>query len=119
MASVRHARYSELPLIAQLYTETFWNDNLIGDLIHPHRKQYPQDMHLFWLRQARVNFWDPRYRWIVAVHGANGTEQIAGAALWERLSEGSKELEYRWFDPRKCARPSWSVRSSLIRSFNH
>lgn len=109
--SVRYARYGELPLIAQLYVETFWNDGLVGRLIHPHREKYPRDMHLFWLRQARVNFWDPRIHWIVAVQpdSAGGSDKIAGAALWERYGEGGKALEYRWFDPRKCAHPNLSI----------
>jgi hypothetical protein len=106
---VRPTHYSELPLIAQLYTETFWNDGLVGTLVHPHREKYPQDMPLFWLREARVTFQDPRIHWIVAIQpdSSGGPDKIAGAALWECFGEGGKALKYWWFDPRKRAHLSF------------
>ncbi|RKK65545.1 hypothetical protein BFJ71_g17953, partial [Fusarium oxysporum] len=80
---LRDARYSELPEIAHIMSEAFWKDTLFGELIHPHRNEYPHDVHLYWLRRARVNFWDYRWRWLVAVaKDESGQEVIAGIAQW-------------------------------------
>jgi hypothetical protein len=103
--TLRDANYSELPEVAHVMSKAFWNDNLFGDLIHPHREEYPDDADLYWLRRARVNFWDYRWRWIVAVaKDDSGKEVIAGIAQWERLGEGGKKLECSYLDP-----SAWSL----------
>lgn len=99
---LRDARYSELPEIARVMAKAFWEDNLFGQLIHPHRNQYPDDVHLYWLRRARVNFWDRRWRWLVAVNkDETGREVITGIAQWARLGDGGKKLERSYLDPRE------------------
>lgn len=99
---LRDARYSELPRVAHVLAQAFWEDNLFGQLIHPHRNEYPDDVDLYWLRRARVNFWDNRRRWLVATDkDKNGKELIIGVAQWERLGEGGKKLERWYLDPRK------------------
>ncbi|OAA61559.1 Acyl-CoA N-acyltransferase [Cordyceps fumosorosea ARSEF 2679] len=110
---VRDARYSELPEIARLMAAAFWDDNLFGEHIHPHRSQYPDDMYLYWLRRARVNFWDYRYRFLVAVRreasspttGREEEDVIVGTALWTRLGDGGRALELWPVDPRNLLRP--------------
>ena len=90
---LRFASYSELPAIAHLMSLAFWDDALCGQRIHPHRDEDPEDVDLYWLRRARVNFWDWRWRWVVAVvesggdgdgdDGGDGAkEAIAGIAQW-------------------------------------
>lgn len=99
---LRDARYNELPEIAHIMTKAFWEDNLFGDLIHPHRKTYPDDTYLYWLRRARVNFWDYRWKWLAAVSkDESGRETIAGIAQWARLGEGGRKLECSYLDPRE------------------
>lgn len=99
---VRDARYSELPEIARVMAKAFWEDNLFGQLIHPHRNEYPDDVHLYWLRRARVNFWDCRWRWLVAVDkDETGREVITGIAQWARLGDGGKRLDRSYLDPRE------------------
>jgi hypothetical protein len=100
---LRDARYSELPEIAHTMSEAFWKDNLFGELIHPHRNEYPNDVDLYWLRRARVNFWDYRCRWLIAVaKDESGQKAIAGVAQWARLGDGGQKLECRYLDPREC-----------------
>jgi hypothetical protein len=98
---LRDARYNELAEIAHVMAQAFWEDNLFGDLIHPHRKMYPNDVDLYWLRRARVNFWDYRWKWLVAVSkDESGRETIAGIAQWARLGDGGRKLECSYLDPR-------------------
>lgn len=86
--TLRDANYSDLPEAARVMSKAFWNDNLFGDLIHPHREKYPDDPDLYWLRRARVSFWDYRWRGIVAIaKDDSGKDVIAGIAQWERLGK--------------------------------
>lgn len=103
---LRDARYSELPEIASVMAKAFWDDNLFGEYIHPHRNEYPDDFDLYWLRRARVNFWDYRFKWLVAVSkNDDGKEVIVGAAQWSRLGEGGRKLECWRLDPRMLNQP--------------
>lgn len=103
---LRDARYSELPEIAHVMAQAFWEDNLFGELIHPHRNEHPDDVDLYWLRQARVNFWDYRWKWLVAVtKDDSGQDVIAGIAQWARLGEGGRKLECWALDPREFLSP--------------
>lgn len=99
----RDAHYSELPAVARVMSLAFWDDHIFGARIHPHRDQFPLDSDLYWLRRARVNFWDYHYKFLVAVvpdeNGA-GSDKVVGIAQWERLGEGAKALDCAWYDPR-------------------
>ncbi len=98
---LREARYADLPAIAHVMAQAFWQDNLFGEHIHPHREQYPDDVDLYWLRRARVSYWDYRAQWLVAVSKSeDGGEVIAGAAQWSRLGDGGRKLECWALDPR-------------------
>lgn len=98
---LRDARYSELPEIAHVMGRAFWDDNLFGEYIHPHRQQFPNDIDLYFLRRARVNFWDWRFKFLVAVaKNEDGREVIAGIAQWCRLGDGGKHLDLWRIDPR-------------------
>jgi hypothetical protein len=86
--SIRPARYSELPEIAAVLTAAFWEDELFGNIIHPYRAEYPEDNRLYWLRRARVNWWDWSQRYMVSVaKDGSGRDVITGAALWARIGE--------------------------------
>ncbi|KAL6856419.1 acyl-CoA N-acyltransferase [Trichoderma novae-zelandiae] len=111
---LRNARYSELPEIAHVMAQAFWDDNLFGDLIHPHRKEYPDDVDLYWLRRARVSFWNNRWRFIVAVdRDETGHEIIVGIAQWARLGEGGEGLEGWHWDPRHLLKPLSSLAMTI------
>ncbi|KAM6514202.1 hypothetical protein FALCPG4_015359 [Fusarium falciforme] len=107
---LRGARYSELPEIAHVMAKAFWEDNLFGKLIHPHRNEHPDDVDLYWLRRARVNFWDYRWKWLVAIgKDESGRDVIAGIAQWARFGDGGQKLECWYFDPRNLLKPLSSV----------
>ncbi|KXJ94954.1 acyl-CoA N-acyltransferase [Microdochium bolleyi] len=112
--ALRDARYSDLPVIAHVMALAFWDDHIFGAIIHPHRDQFPLDSDLYWLRRARISFWDWHYKWLVAVaKGDDGRETVVGIAQWERMGEGAKALECAWFDPRNLLKPASSLAMSL------
>lgn len=76
---LRPARWSDLPAVCQIAERAFFNDNMLGDLVHPYRREYPDDMSLYWTRRARVYFWDHRWKQVVAVaNDADGVERVVG-----------------------------------------
>lgn len=101
--TIRDARYGDLAAIAHVQGLAFFDDPLFGDLIHPHRDQYPQDVDLWHLRRLRVNYWNYRWKWLVAVERdeAKGSETIVAVAQWSRKGSGGKSLELFALDPRK------------------
>jgi hypothetical protein len=56
--SIRPARYGDLASIASVMGQAFFDDSLFGEIIHPHRTEYPEDVNLYWLRRAYVDFWN-------------------------------------------------------------
>ncbi|ETR97869.1 hypothetical protein M419DRAFT_90258 [Trichoderma reesei RUT C-30] len=106
---LRNACYSELSEVAHVMARAFWDDNLFGDIIHPKRNQYPDDVDLYWLRRARVSFWDSRWRFIVAVEKDNtGHERIVGIAQWARLGEDGGKRESSYWYLRDLLKPFFS-----------
>ncbi|RGP62948.1 hypothetical protein FSPOR_8932 [Fusarium sporotrichioides] len=112
--TLRNATYSELPDISHVMSKAFWNEKLFGDMIHPHREAYPSDPDLYWLRRLRVDFWDYRSQYIVAIaRNERGKEVIAGVAHWERLGDGGKMLECSYLDPRNLLKPLSSLAMNI------
>lgn len=110
--TIRDAQFKELPAAARLMTLAFWDDQIFGDLVHPKREQYPHDLDLYWLRERRVNFWNPHYKLIVAVikdADAPGGEKVIGIAEWERLGDGAKALERAKLDPSMSTSHSFPI----------
>lgn len=97
---VREASYGDIPQIARMFAETFRDDTLIGDIIHPYRQQHPEGMELWFLRGARIGYFDYRSRWLVSVFTDTlGSELIAGCTQWRRV--GPSPMDLWWFDPRE------------------
>ncbi|CAN8096463.1 unnamed protein product [Discula destructiva] len=111
---LRDARYSELPRVAEILTRAFWNDPLFGHVIHPHREEHPGGMELYWLRRARVNYWDYTWKWLVAVDlDKHGNDSIIGVAQWSRVGEDNRKMQCYWFDPRTLLKPLSQAAMSL------
>jgi hypothetical protein len=100
---LRAATYSDISSIARIWADAFFDDEIIGQLMHPHRKQYPKDVYWFLLRGNREHYWDWKHRYIVVtVDDKDGKgEQIVGAADWRRLGKGGEARELAWGDPSK------------------
>lgn len=92
---LREPSYSELPRIATLLRKAFWADDIFGNLMHPHRAQYPQDYELWFLQGLRSAFWNARSRMLVAITENTNHMQpqvIVGFAQWNRVGPGGKAL---------------------------
>lgn len=63
---VREAYYTDIPQMATILAQAFWNGELFGDITHPHREEFPQHVEVFWQRKLRVDFWNYRSKFIVA-----------------------------------------------------
>ncbi|KAF2277348.1 uncharacterized protein EI97DRAFT_432227 [Westerdykella ornata] len=100
--SLRLARYSDLADIARCWYHAFFDDEIIGDMMHPNRKQYPEDVYWFLLRGIRERFWEWRHQFIVVTVKVGDKERIVGAADWRRVGEGGKKMEMFWCDPSKA-----------------
>jgi hypothetical protein len=99
---LREARFSDLEAIARVWYRAFFEDEIIGILMHPHRQEYPEDVYWFLLRGIRERFWDWRHQFFVVVtQDEHGAERVAGAADWRRLGEGGAARELSIADPRK------------------
>ena len=93
---LRPARLSDLSAIATVWTAAFFDDEIIGELMHPHRDEYPDDVYWFLLRGIRERFWDWRHRFMVVTDDG----KVVGAADWRRLGRGGEKMELGRGDPR-------------------
>lgn len=84
--------------IATLCTKTFFDENLFGKTIHPHRHEYPEDVEIFWHNWIREDF-NTRCARIVVSTNEQGT--ITGMATWQRQgsSEQAQKLIDSWSNP--------------------
>jgi hypothetical protein len=102
---LRKACFSDLSSIAAVWTDAFFDDELIGDIMHPHRKQYPRDVYWFLLRGIRERFWNWRHQFMVVTIKDGNEERIIGAADWRRLGNGGKARELWGLDPSEYSKP--------------
>jgi ribosomal protein S18 acetylase RimI-like enzyme len=100
---LRAARITDLASIARVWTSAFFDDEIIGQMMHPHRNKYPEDVYWFLLRGIRERFWDWRHQFIVVIVDEGSGEKIVGAADWRRLGKGGKKMELWRADPRKLS----------------
>jgi hypothetical protein len=92
----RAARFSDLSSIATAWAAAFFDDEIIGELMHPHRNDYPDDVYWFLLRAIRERFWNWRHQFIVVTEDG----KVVGAADWRRLGSGGEDKELGSADPR-------------------
>ncbi|KAL1612385.1 hypothetical protein SLS60_000611 [Paraconiothyrium brasiliense] len=110
---LRTAQLSDLPAMARVWHAAFFDDEIIGELMHPNRKEHPEDVYWFLLRGLRERFWDWRHQFVLVTVQEDGKEKIAGAADWRRLGEGGRRRELANVDPRNLISPALNVYHSL------
>jgi len=89
---IRPATKDEQTEMAKLAAQAFIDDELFADVIHPHRKQYPNDTYLYWLPRLRQGWADPSNHYLVStIERGNGQgEEIAAWAQFTRKSAKAK-----------------------------
>ncbi|KAF2502797.1 hypothetical protein BU16DRAFT_19241 [Lophium mytilinum] len=96
--TIRSARLKDQHVMAYVCGKAFFNEDLFGRVMHPHRDKYPDDVNLFWLRHLREKWWDWNNEILVAtVSDDGGMEKVVGVAIWKREGSGSKKLS--WASP--------------------
>ncbi|KAF2736127.1 hypothetical protein EJ04DRAFT_433613 [Polyplosphaeria fusca] len=104
---LRLASAADLPAIARCWYEGFFDDEVIGEIMHPRRSQFPEDVYWFLLRGIRERFWDYRHQFVVVVvREQDGQDRVVGAADWRRLGEGGQARELWAMDPRNLVAPA-------------
>jgi hypothetical protein len=70
------------------HTTACADDPLLGDLLHPYRKEYPEDFLAYFQRRFLKKIGNPKSHHVVAVEVNDGQETITGYAEWVRRHAG-------------------------------
>ncbi|KAI8943865.1 hypothetical protein NX059_001837 [Plenodomus lindquistii] len=108
--AIRPARIEDLDSVAEAWAAAFFDDEIIGVLMHPNREEFPKDVYWFLLRGIREHFWNWRHNLLVVTtfetdDKGHIKEVIAGAADWRRLGDGGARRELWRVDPRNLIAP--------------
>jgi hypothetical protein len=79
---IRTARQSDLRAMAEVAAAAFVDEELFGRLMHPHRKEYPEDFILFFKRKFLRHWYDSNHYFLVGLHKVSG--KVVAVAEWER-----------------------------------
>lgn len=100
---IRLARSEDFFLIPSIFAAGFYDEEVVGVLLHPYREQYPQDYVAAWRRGCREKYWDVSTVFLVSyeVDQTSGKEVITGAAEWQRQGLGWEKVWGLWgrWDP--------------------
>lgn len=99
---LRPAQHADEPTIARICARAFFDEDLFGRVIHPHRYDFPDDVKVFWHEWIQGDWSDARNELIVAVeHDKNHQETILGLAVWQRQGDdaGAQKIKSAWVDP--------------------
>ncbi|MCJ1402732.1 hypothetical protein MMC11_005953 [Xylographa trunciseda] len=105
---IRVARHSDLFTISSIFAAGFYDEEVVGDLMHPYRSQYPQDYLAYWRRKCWERWWDYSRVFMVSFEqdGNGGKEVLTGVADWQRVGSGWERVWGLWglSDPRLLLR---------------
>lgn len=68
--------------MAEVAAAAFMNEELFGELMHPHRKEYPEDFILFFERKFWSHWYDPNHHFLVGLDKVTG--KVVAVAEWNR-----------------------------------
>ncbi|RMY99818.1 hypothetical protein D0862_06964 [Hortaea werneckii] len=83
---IRPAQRSDLTPAAKVCAKAFFDTELFGEVIHPYRHRYPDDMHLYWLKNFRsgLNRKDNHILVATVSEPQESQHTIVGVAQWIR-----------------------------------
>ncbi|UNI19421.1 hypothetical protein JDV02_005605 [Purpureocillium takamizusanense] len=82
MPAVRDARRSDIRAMAECAAAAFMDEELWGTVMHPHRKQFPEDFVSGFERRILGDWCRPRCRFLVGLD--HNSDEVIGFAEWER-----------------------------------
>ncbi|CAL8584128.1 hypothetical protein XPA_009733 [Xanthoria parietina] len=104
---LRKAQRRDLPRIASTYAAAFWDEEVMGKLMHPYRQEHPQDFLRYWKHEVAEWYWSYSHQIMVSYETKptrDGDEEqvLTGVADWIRHGEGWERLWgiWAWWDPR-------------------
>jgi GNAT superfamily N-acetyltransferase len=113
--NIRFAQPSDELLIVGVCHRAFFDEDLFGRVIHPHRHEFPEDVKIFWHEAAREAWSNPRNKTVVVTTTDDAQqEKIIGVAFWQRQGDdtGAQKVISEWADPGPWpALPSMSNRA--------
>jgi GNAT superfamily N-acetyltransferase len=84
----RLATWSDLLPASKILAEAFHDDHMFGRFVHPRQDDYPDDVHLYWLRFLReIYYTEPGEYLVTSYDDATSTGQdgsVTGIAHWIR-----------------------------------
>lgn len=95
---IREAELRDIRAIAELTAAAFIDEELFGELMHPHRHEHPEHFVAFFERRTRTHWFEHKRAILVSLDPESG--KVVGAADWERQGEGAQKRELARFDPR-------------------
>ena len=83
---IRPAQRSDLTPAAKVCAKAFFDTELFGEVIHPYRHQYPDDMYLYWLKNFRSGLSRRDNHILVAtvLEPEQSQPTVVGVAQWIR-----------------------------------
>lgn len=102
--STRPATYADLLPASKVLAKAFRDEFLLGQWMHPHNKEYPDDLYLYFLHKLRTGYvGGPGNATFVSYKtNADGKEQITGLAHWQRKPPSSD-----WYTTSKVKAMEW------------
>jgi len=97
--AVREAQRGEYQEIGRVLAAAFVDEEMLGDLMHPHRHEFPGDVIRFFEHKIWLDSLD-RKKTILVVTDPE-SRKIVGVGDWERQGNGGEALDYALLDPRK------------------
>lgn len=68
--------------MAEAAAAAFMDEELFGVLMHPHRKEYPEDFVLYFERKFLSHWYDSNHHFLVGLDRVSG--KVIAVAEWER-----------------------------------
>lgn len=109
---LRIAQRRDLPNIASTYAAAFWDEQVMGKLMHPYRQEHPQDFLRYWRYEVAEWYWSYSHQIMVSYEtkqtsGGDEEQLLTGVADWIRHGEGWERVWgiWAWWDPRKLFSP--------------
>ncbi|KAH0367072.1 hypothetical protein KCU65_g4900, partial [Aureobasidium melanogenum] len=115
---VRPATWADLTIAAHIAALASWEDEFLGEVLHPHRAKHPKSFERSFLYDLYGNYFDSRTRLLVS-HPSDQPDSITGMAVWSRMGDGGKHMEasqswLHWLMSR-CIIPIYIAIDSLTR----
>ena len=105
---LRIAKARDLPQIARIFADAFWDDRLFGEIMHPHRQAHPNDYRRHWQDEVTEWYWNYSHLIVVSfvvekTKDGSAQAKLTGAADWERQGAGWEQVWGLWgrWDPRE------------------